>query len=303
MVISGANRKQKSLLIGGSGFIGRHLEKCLGPEYLTVTYHRHPSPHGIPFDAIRGRLRDIVDDPTAYRDVVFLFGVTNPDACFEDRQGCITCNLDKTIQLAEDANSLGLRVVFFSSESVFCGKAGPYTEDDVPRPILLYGQLKHEAEQAIIGLNSSNIVVRLARTYGTVSGDGTLCMALLEQIGRGDNILCARDSICSPIHISDVTTMVTRLMKRESGGIYHVAGPEALSRTEITGILITLYERHIGTFKGTLTECLVSDLPTPERRPANISMLIDKVVTATGHQPGALSSHITQYFNGTVHDV
>lgn len=303
MVTPDENINKKSLLIGGSGFIGRHLQKYLGPDLSTATYHRHPSPNGIPFNAVKSRLGDIVDGTLPYRDVVLLFGYTNPDACIKDRQACITCNLDKTIQLAEDANSLGLRVVFFSSESVFCGRAGPYSEDDIPKPILLYGQLKHEAEQAIIGLNSSNIVIRLARTYGTVAGDGTLCMALLEKIRRGDDILCARDSICSPIHISDVTTMVTRLMKRESGGIYHVAGPEALSRTEITGILITLYERHIGTFKGTLTECLVSDLPTPERRPANISMLIDKAVTATGHQPGTLTRHIAQYFNGTVHDV
>lgn len=93
-------------------------------------------------------------DPDA---LVLAAGMANPDLC-EDRPGeAYAVNVDGTRNVAEA--SRGRHLTFFSTDQVFDGKAGPYSEGDRADPINVYGRTKLEAERIgrtrLLGLDAA----------------------------------------------------------------------------------------------------------------------------------------------------
>jgi dTDP-4-dehydrorhamnose reductase len=69
--------------------------------------------------------------------------------------------------LAEEAKRLGALLVHYSTDYIFDGsKAAPYTEDDLPAPINVYGNTKLEGERAIRASSDRHIIVRTSWVYG-----------------------------------------------------------------------------------------------------------------------------------------
>lgn len=287
---------RECLLLGGSGFVGRHIARALGPERARTTYRSNPVDGGVAFDAMTDDVNRLLDGSDSFSHVFVLFGVTNPDACITEPEKCCTCNVDRVAAVTRAANERGLPVVFFSTEAVFDGEDGPYDEQAHPNPKTLYGKTKLEAERLVAGLDSRNLIIRLARVYGTDPDDGTLCMGLLHQIQRGEEILCAVDQTFSPVHAEDAATAVLALSARGADGIYNVCGPQSLSRLQIVEQLIELYQVHAGPFQGRIKECRVGDLATLEPRPRNIGLSPDKMVKETGFMPATLAARMRAFF-------
>ncbi|MBO6518906.1 MAG: sugar nucleotide-binding protein [Rhodospirillales bacterium] len=289
-------KDRRILIVGGSSFIGRHLSALLGHSGALATYHASPIEGGVQFDIMRDSLDDIPVDGDTVSHIVLLSAVSSPNGCFADPSRCRACNVDRAVDLARQANDKGITFVFASTESIFDGEDGPYDENSTPRPVMLYGETKLEAERQILEINSGNLILRIASVYGTVPGDGTLCMGMLDQIARGDRILCATDQAFSPIHVEDTATTIHKLIERDAHGIYNVAGPETLTRLEILNTLIALYEQYRQPFRGSIETCTVSDLPTPEVRPRNTGLSMRKTAAMTGFMPQSVTERVSAAF-------
>ena len=80
-------------------------------------------------------------------DVVFYpAGFTWVDGCERDRSRAYAANLEQPLNLARAAATVGSRFVYFSTDYVFDGEAGPYTEESATNPLSVYGQAKRDAE-------------------------------------------------------------------------------------------------------------------------------------------------------------
>ena len=58
------------------------------------------------------------------------------------------------------------KIVYISTEAVFDGKRGNYSENDMPQPITLYGRAKHEAEKVIQKQTGNYMIIRTSYIYG-----------------------------------------------------------------------------------------------------------------------------------------
>jgi dTDP-4-dehydrorhamnose reductase len=67
---------------------------------------------------------------------------------------------------ARAAEAAGAAFVFYSTDYVFDGVAGPFGEDDTPRPLCVYGRSKHEGEQAVLAACRRAVIVRPSVVYG-----------------------------------------------------------------------------------------------------------------------------------------
>lgn len=69
--------------------------------------------------------------------------------------------------LAEEARRLNASIVHYSTDYVFDGtKVSPYTEDDEPNPLNVYGRTKLEGERAIQAAGAPYIIIRTSWVYG-----------------------------------------------------------------------------------------------------------------------------------------
>ncbi len=269
------------LILGASGFVGRALFARLGAQRATPTYCRTPIEHGVQFDACTTRISDVLDNPEAYSHAVILLGDTKPDSCAANQGTSYAANVEGVLAVIEDLVSWQIKPILFSSEFVFDGTTGSYTEDDAVNPILTYGKQKVEVEHYLQERLDDYVILRLAKTYGRQRGDGSLFTQWLEQLERERTIVCANDQIFSPIAVDDVVEAIVRIIERDCRGLFHLCGPQGHSRLQLFEMLLQAVREHAPIDVQVIPKS-IHDFPLRERRPLDVSMRPDKLVAATG---------------------
>src|SRR5579863_1102923 len=97
--------------------------------------------------------------------VIHCAAATNVDWCEEHPEQTHRLNVCVSSFLAELAREMGAAFLFVSTDSVFDGKKGNYSEDDPPGPLNIYAKSKLAAEKEVLRTHHSALVVRV-NIYG-----------------------------------------------------------------------------------------------------------------------------------------
>jgi dTDP-4-dehydrorhamnose reductase len=226
------------LITGASGFIGAQLGRTLAKTHdvLGVAWTSRHSPD-FPTcrldlteqDASRKLLHGFPADV-----VIHAAAMSRVVECEEHPAKAEEINVHATRELAREAAAHGARFLFFSSDMVFSGETGYYTEQSPPSPQNAYGRTKLRAEAAVLEANPRHLVVRLNLVVGRGEGFGTsFSERILEKIGKRGKASLFADQFRSPIHVRSVVSAVVLLMEKGVTGILHLGGPQRLSRAEL----------------------------------------------------------------------
>lgn len=132
----------KIMLTGKNGQVGWELQRTLAPLGEVVALGRQELDLGRP-DQIRERIRDIKPNL-----IVNAAAYTAVDKAEKEPELAFAVNAVAPGVLAEEAKRLGAVIVHYSTDYVFDGtKSTPYTEEDEPNPINVYGRSKLEGEK------------------------------------------------------------------------------------------------------------------------------------------------------------
>jgi dTDP-4-dehydrorhamnose reductase len=145
-------------------------------------------------------------------------------------------NVEVTRFLAELA--AGIRFVFFSTDLIFDGRKGKYTETDAPNPLHVYGETKAAAEEIVLK-NPRHLVVRTSLNYGASrAGNRSFNEQLKLSLQNSSGMKLFTDEFRSPVPAVETARAVWELAGKNCAGIYHVAGAEKLSRWQIGQLLV-----------------------------------------------------------------
>ena len=177
----------KSLVVGASGLVGGALMRVLRRAQFDVagTYAKNPRPGLEPLDLTQSaRVCACVE---RHRPVViFLTGaLTHVDYCEDHPNEAFAINMEGPRAVAEAARALGAQLVFYSTEYVFDGKAGPYDEQDPPSPLSVYGQSKLAAERAICDFVENALILRTTVLFGWDSNSQNFAMQVYRKVRSG----------------------------------------------------------------------------------------------------------------------
>ena len=146
-------------------------------------------------------------------------------------------NVEATALLAE----LAPRLVFFSSDLVFDGRAGHYDESAAVNPLSVYAETKVAAERIVLA-NPKHLVVRTSLNCGpSPAGDRGLDEQFRRAWQAGQTLRLFTDEFRSPLPAEATARAVWELVAAEKTGIYHVAGAERLSRWQIGQLFAKLW--------------------------------------------------------------
>ncbi len=226
------------LLTGATGFIGVHLGAALNTDHdILGIAGENPRSPGFPIR--RANLTDL----RAARELLkeFAADIIIHSAALSRIIECETypekaeeINVTATRTLTEEAAARGTKMIFFSSDMVFSGQKGNYTEQDMPFPINVYGRTKLRAEKIVLNANPQNLVIRLNSVVGASRGFGaSFSERILSDIQKQGKVQLFSDQFRSPIHIRSVVSVVTRLITENVIGIIHLGGQQRLSRAEL----------------------------------------------------------------------
>ncbi len=272
------------LIVGVSGFIGASLRAFFGPADTVVTYSTRPAEGGICFDARRDRLHDVV--LKHYKSIThafILYGITGIDACALDPDGTAKVNVSSVKEVIRQLVDCGITPVFASSDAVFDGSHGYWTETDTVCPILTYGRQKVAVEEFLMAGSYPYLIARLPKVVTTEPGAMDIMGSWMRDLERGVEIRCARDQIFSPIAVDDVVTGLSALVESRCSGLFHLCSPAPLSRLGLLGLLAAEVRRY-RAIEAHVTPCSIRDFDFAEPRPLDTSMSAAKLHTVLGRR-------------------
>lgn len=182
-------------------------------------------------------------------------------------------NAEAPGMFAEEAARLGIPLIHYSTDYVFDGsKATPYTEDDAPNPLGVYGRSKLAGEQAIAAVGAEHLILRTSWVYSRHGRNFLLTMQRLLQ--EKPELRVVADQIGAPTWAGTIAASTRQLIERwqagQAGewGTYHLT---AQGETSWFGFAQAIAEHLENTGKpcATLLPIPSSEYPTPARRPLN----------------------------------
>ncbi|PIN78415.1 NAD(P)-dependent oxidoreductase, partial [Candidatus Woesearchaeota archaeon CG10_big_fil_rev_8_21_14_0_10_34_8] len=164
--------------------------------------------------------------------------------------------------------------LFLSTDYIFDGKEGPYTEDAKPNPLNVYGRHKLLVEEYIQRkLPNLGLIVRTVGVYGWEKWGKNFVANLVKNLQLGKEIIVPNDQDATPIHVDDLSNAILALIKNNKHGIYHAAGPKFLSRYEFSLIIADVFECDKSLIKGVETK----ELGQAADRPRKAGLLTAKI--------------------------
>lgn len=238
----------KLLVIGGSGLLGYKVAELAAKEFQTFsTYHFRPVElHGCSFFKLDKTNRS--DTLTLFKKlkpevVIDTAALHNVDYCETHRDEAWKVNVEGTRNVAEACREVGAKMIFISTDYVFDGKKGSYTEEDAPNPLHYYAKTKLEGEHVVKETGIDYAIARPSVIYGwnpselaglkSSSGKSVnFVVWAINKLKRKEKINIVSDQYSSPTLADNLAEVLLVLSKSGKQGVYHTAGKTCLNRFE-----------------------------------------------------------------------
>lgn len=184
-----------------------------------------------------------------------------------------------------------LRLVALSTDLVFAGDRSGVRETDPPGPRNVYGRTKRAGEEAVLAAYPEAAVARIALVTGRGHGPrGTSSESVAWALAAGRPVSLFTDEYRTPVDAWSVASAVAGLLERGGSGLFHLGGPERLSRFELG----RRTARALGLGEAGLVAALQADYPGPEPRAADVALDSSRARRELGWQPRPLDEALRE---------
>jgi len=284
----------KALVIGASGLVGGALLRALratGHEAVG-TYRSRPA---------TGLLHLEITDPTqveqvivdARPNVVFLTAaLTAVDYCEDHEEEARAINVEAPRAIAHAAGQVSATVVFYSTEYVFDGTSGPYSEDLPISPRGVYAHSKADGESAVRETIRDHLILRTTVVFGWDRASKNFAMQVEERLSAGERMRVPCDQIGNPTLADFLAETSVELIGRGVGAAtVNVVGLDRVPRTEFAERLA----RRLGLDAALIEPVATAELHQRAPRPLNAGLKTDKLASILGRPPISLDASIDRF--------
>jgi dTDP-4-dehydrorhamnose reductase len=234
------------LVTGVSGLLGVNLSLLLAEEHrVTGIYHQHRL-RNTPFELLQADLSDAsqlanVLEQSHPEIIINCAAMANLDRCEEQPQAAMAINADMPALLAKQARRLGIQLIHISTDAVFDGIQGGYSEADIPNPLGVYAMTKFVGEKYVTAEYPEALVARV-NFYGcSISGARSLAEWFFNHLSAGNTIYGFTDVYFCPLFVDHLVKILWTMAEKGIGGLYHVVSSECLSKYDFGVQLARLF--------------------------------------------------------------
>ncbi|MGC9079500.1 MAG: dTDP-4-dehydrorhamnose reductase [Nanopusillaceae archaeon] len=153
-------------------------------------------------------------------------GYTDVDKAEDDIENAFRVNSYGALYIAKLSNKINALNIYISTDFVFDGnKNSPYTEEDKPNPINIYGISKYLGEIFTQNYSKRYYIIRVASLYGKYGSKqkgGNFVDKIINKAKNNEEIKVVDDIVMSPTYTKDVANMLEKIIEiRPDYGVYH----------------------------------------------------------------------------------
>lgn len=287
---------KKMLITGASGLLGSSIALSLSDKYsLTLLYRDHPI-------FIEGSVSIEADlgNPDAAAEiisginpdiVVHCAAITNVDFCEKERDIAFRVNCAAVESIARVCRCRGCKLVYISTDSVFDGLRGGYSEKDEPNPLNYYAETKLIGESIVKKAEGDYLMLR-TNLYGVnYQNKSSLSEWILKTAMDKREVSLFKDVYFNPMYAGEIANILDMAVKIDLRGLYHLGCREGLSKLE--------FGRKIIDFAGisdiNIKEVSVEEMSFTAKRPKNTVLFTDKIEKALGMAMPGIDNGIRKF--------
>jgi dTDP-4-dehydrorhamnose reductase len=292
------------LITGASGLLGLNLALELCRQHTVFGTANQNALHTHAFTVLQtdlltpGALESLFEQSRPDW-VIHCAALANLEACEANPALASQLNTELPRRLAQlckenrrDVTRGGARLVHISTDAVFDGTRGNYTETDEPSPMGVYARTKLEAEWAVAEADSSAIIARINLFGWSMGGRRSLAEFFFNNLSAGRQVMGFTDVIFCPLLANDIAHILVRMLELGLSGLYHTVGGECLSKYEFG---VRLAER-FGLDAGLITPTSVQQGGLTAARAPNLSLRTDKLASMLGEPLPSLSPALDRFY-------
>jgi dTDP-4-dehydrorhamnose reductase len=285
------------IVTGASGLLGANVVLEASGEHDVVAIYNH---HKVDFANVVSKQVDLTSDDRVQRMIEDLC----PDAVIhcaagtgiDDLEGdptlAMRLNCDMAGSLARAASAHDVRFIHLSTDAVFDGRKGHYSENDRPSPINEYGRSKLAGESAVQRENLQALIVR-TNIFGWSPGwKSTLAEWFVKSLEAGADVPGFIDVHFSPILVNDLARILLKLIDHDMQGIVHIPSADCVSKHAF-GVLIA---NALNLNPDRVFESTSDDAQFTAPRPKNTCLLGERVQDHLGIELPSVQEGVRQLF-------
>lgn len=230
------------LVTGARGFLGTNAGVLLRGRARLIGQARTAAESGL-YEEIHGLdLRDSAQIGDLVREVnpdvvLHAAAISGHETSANDPEQAYAVNVIATREIARAASDIGARMVHISTDAVFAGTVGNYSENDEPEPFSYYGETKLAGEDAVRQAVEDHLVVRTNFFGWSETGRKSVLEFFVNSLRDGQNVRGYPDFIVTSIYVRALLESIWQLGEEGAVGTLHVASSDALSKYDY-GILV-----------------------------------------------------------------
>jgi len=156
--------------------------------------------------------------------------ISGHETSANDPEQAYAVNVVATKAIAEACAEVGARMVHISTDALFAGDRGNYTEGDEPAPFSYYGETKLAGEEAVRTALADHLIVRTNFFGWSETGRKSVLEFFVNSLRAGQNVRGYPDFIVTSIYIQTLLDAIWKLGSVGAVGTFHVASSDALSK-------------------------------------------------------------------------
>lgn len=235
------------LITGAAGLLGQNLADVLSNahEILAVDIAINPYSHIAQLEYCQADLTDFA----AVRECLMKFApeyifncaaLTDVDRCETEKELADKLNFELVNHLLTLPTA---RIIHYSSDYVFDGKSGPYSEDDQPDPMNYYGITKLHSENILLNSGIDHLIIRTNVLFGEARAvRKNFVQWVRESLKAGEKIAVVDDQSNNPISAINLARASVEAALSSITGVLHIAGDEYLSRYQFARRIAEYYK-------------------------------------------------------------
>jgi len=267
--------KKKVLITGITGMLGKDIRETFSKEYEVFGISREEQNQK---NIFCGDIKD--DNFTNYllkqidpEIIIHCAAIVNVDACELNSEEAERLHVSSTVNLASYKKNR-TKFIYISTDSIFDGTKGNYSEESEPNPINNYARSKLRGEQVASSLNGKSLIIRTNIFGFHIPTKKSLVEWAIANFEWKTEIKGFSDVFFNPVYTKDLSETLKKIVEKfDISGILNIGSRNFMSKYEFLVQLATAFNYNSDLVK----MASVQELAFAASRPQNTTLSIQKL--------------------------
>lgn len=272
-----SKNKKRLLITGVSGLLGNNLAYYFRDKYEVVGIYllNKVEIKGIYTDKCDLQEADSIQrivTEFAPSIIIHCASLTNIDQCENDKDLTANINISATENIVKSVPYKDTKLIYISSDSVYDGVKGNFSENDTINPQNYYGISKYEGEKEV--LEKENSLILRTNLFGwNILDKSSIAEWILYELMSGKQIKCFRDAVFSSIYTFELARVIDIAIRKDLKGVYNCGSADSCSKYDFAVKIAGCF----GLDKKLIIPISIDDFEFKAKRGKNLSLNVNKI--------------------------